>query len=73
MNMPEPVPLPTSTELPSDAKCQEASILSRNFYIGCYKPATHIVETDGQFWPMCRGCAWHNVKNRRAILHYGEL
>jgi len=49
-----------------DARCQEASILSRGTYIACSAPATTIVyhEKDGRGYFMCDPCADHNIRNR---------
>jgi len=49
--------------------CEEASPMSRDYYIPCNAPATTMIA-----WPsrnegpyrMCESCAWHNVKNRGA-------
>lgn len=61
--MPEP-------KMPLEAKdgcCQEAALTSREFYIPCNQPATHIVRWIGRREPairMCEMCTFHNVKNR---------
>lgn len=47
--------------------CEEASILSHNFYIPCNAPAARLVKTrDPKPYRMCAACADHNVKNRGA-------
>jgi len=52
--------------IPDDAKCQEASILSRESYIPCGAKATTIVyhEKDRRGYFMCDPCADHNIRNR---------
>lgn len=50
-----------------DGCCEEASLLSRQFYIPCNKPARYIVRNrDPQPYRMCEICADHNVRNRGA-------
>lgn len=47
--------------------CEEASILSRGFYIPCNRPAVNIVRWKGRTdrpIRMCFGCSDHNVRNR---------
>ena len=53
--------------------CEEASTMSRRFYIPCNQPATRMVQfrggaTAGGEGPyrMCDSCSWHNVRNRGA-------
>ena len=55
-----------SSPLPSDVRCQEASILSRETYIPCNAPAVAIVhhDRDGRSYYMCHPCADHNIRNR---------
>ncbi len=50
--------------------CQEASILSRQTKIDCGAPAVAIIwhNKDRRGYPMCEGCAAHNVKNRGGVL-----
>jgi hypothetical protein len=49
-----------------DARCQEASILSRATYIPCCAPAVAIVyhDRDRRGYYMCLPCADHNIRNR---------
>jgi hypothetical protein len=49
--------------------CQEASMFSKETYIPCGQPAIAIIwhNKDKRAYPMCLGCADHNVKNRRGI------
>lgn len=47
--------------------CEEASTLSREFYIPCNAPAVAIVGWKGRNEKpirMCEACEWHNIKNR---------
>jgi len=47
--------------------CEEASLLSRNYYIPCNRPAVCIVGWKGRSDTpirMCEMCTDHNVKNR---------
>lgn len=47
--------------------CEEASILSNEFYIPCNVPAVQIVGWKGRRDKpirMCEACARHNTKNR---------
>jgi hypothetical protein len=51
----------------SGLKCEEASVLSREFFIPCGAAAAAVVwhRNDGKnTYLMCAMCAWHNVKNR---------
>lgn len=54
---------------PPGAHCEEASPLSRQFYIACGKRAEFIVRFprsgEGPY-AMCAPCADHNVRNRHA-------
>jgi hypothetical protein len=61
-------PVDESLRIPEGAKCQEASILSHNFYIPCGAPAVAIVrhDKDRRSYYMCAPCADHNVRNRGA-------
>jgi len=55
--------------IPEDARCQEASIFSRESYIPCFAPAVTIVDNgDSRPYYMCLLCASHNVRNRGAKL-----
>lgn len=49
--------------------CREASIHSVMMYIACGQPATRFIlsERGAKVYPMCPGCASHNVKNRGAV------
>jgi KTSC domain len=49
--------------------CEEASPLSKEFYIACGKPAVAQVyhKRDNTTLAMCAGCADHNVRNRGAM------
>lgn len=51
-------------------KCEEASTLSREFFIPCAKPAQSLIwhERDRKAYMMCHPCASHNVVNRGARL-----
>ena len=66
--------IPARVEVPrldmSKMLCQEASHLSVNRYIACAQPATKLVlsERGRRLYPMCEGCADHNIRNRRAKL-----
>lgn len=46
--------------------CEEASIHSRETYIPCAAPAVKFVlsERGKVVYPMCAGCASHNIRNR---------
>jgi hypothetical protein len=56
----------TDLSIPEDAKCQEASYLSRESYIPCGAPAVAIIVHGGERpYYMCGPCANHNVRNRR--------
>lgn len=46
--------------------CEEASVLSKDHYIPCNKPAVQLVfhERDDRTYRMCEACAWHNIQNR---------
>lgn len=59
-------PVNEAEPIPSEAKCQEASIYSRDTYIPCGEVAVAIVrhENDRRSYYMCAACADHNVKNR---------
>lgn len=58
--------------IPEDAKCEEASPLSRGTYIPCGAKAVAIVEHRGEKrYFMCLGCANHNVRNRGGKLIAG--
>jgi len=48
-------------------RCEEASTLSREFYVPCNAPATLLVKNrDPRPYRMCAACADHNVHNRGA-------
>jgi hypothetical protein len=66
----EPIPPVKSGPIPPDAKCQEASIHSREFYIPCSSPAVAVVrhEKDRRAYYMCHPCADHNIRNRGGVL-----
>lgn len=59
-------PCDEKAPIPADARCQEASIFSRESYVPCSKPAVAIVrhEKDQRAYYMCAPCADHNVRNR---------
>lgn len=61
-----PGPCDENAPLPADARCQEASILSVNWYVPCGKVACAIVrhKKDGRAYYMCGACADHNIRNR---------
>ena len=48
--------------------CEEASMLSHQFYIPCNRPAVRMIKNKDPQSPyrMCEMCADHNVKNRGA-------
>ena len=48
--------------------CEEASPLSRAFFIPCGRPASRRVhhDRDNKTYSMCAGCADHNIRNRGA-------
>lgn len=55
--------------------CEEASMLSHQFYIPCNAPASYIVaflDAKGEVregpYRMCEPCMDHNTRNRRATL-----
>lgn len=59
--------VPTDLSIPFGARCQEASVFSRESYIPCGAPAVAIVDNgDSRPYYMCEGCADHNVRNRGA-------
>lgn len=47
--------------------CEEASVLSRQYYIPCNRPATRLIKLR-ELKParMCEMCADHNIRNRGA-------
>jgi hypothetical protein len=57
-------------EGPNRQLCQEASSLSTSTYLPCGEPATQLVlsEHGSRLYPMCAGCADHNIRNRGAVL-----
>jgi hypothetical protein len=59
-------PVDESLPIPPDARCQEASMYSRGFYIPCGQPAVAVVrhDKDRRSYYMCAPCADHNVRNR---------
>lgn len=59
------------TVIPIDAKCQEASIFSREKYIPCYAPATYVMhsEKDGRHYYMCERCALTNTRRGMTVVH----
>jgi hypothetical protein len=67
-NLFEPIPPVKPGRIPKDARCQEASVFSREKYIPCGAPATTVVshDRDGREYYMCLPCAGHNVRNRGA-------
>jgi hypothetical protein len=66
-------PINADNTLPAGARCQEASHLSRQSYIACRAPATHVIwhDKDRRGYYMCDACADHNVRNRggRDVTH----
>lgn len=44
--------------------CEEASSMSRDFYIPCNAPASKVLscDRDGRDYRMCEPCAWHNLR-----------
>lgn len=51
------------------AKCEEASMQSKQTYIACGAPAVALVNNgDRHAYLMCFGCADHNEKNRHATI-----
>ncbi len=63
-------PCDLKAPIPKDARCQEASILSRETYFPCGAPAVAIVYHDREKrgYYMCLPCADHNIRNRDAKL-----
>lgn len=53
----------------AEGRCEEASLMSREFYIPCNQPATTFVyhSRDKRSYRMCDACAWHNIKNREGV------
>lgn len=49
--------------------CEEASILSTNFYVPCGKPTVKSVyhRRDNKSYAMCVVCADHNIRNRGGL------
>jgi hypothetical protein len=49
-----------------DHCCEEASPMSRDFYIPCNQPAARLVylKVDRATYRMCEACADHNIRNR---------
>lgn len=70
MSIFEPIPLVAADlSIPEYARCQEASIFSRESYIPCGAPASTIVDNgDSRPYYMCDACANHNIHNRRGKL-----
>lgn len=54
-------------------KCEEASLLSKETYLPCGQPATHVIyhRRDKRAYLMCMPCAWHNAHNRGGQLVAG--
>jgi hypothetical protein len=65
-------PIGSLDSIPDGARCQEASVLSKEKYIPCFAPAVAIVFSpkDRRAYWMCPGCASHNLSNRGALLVY---
>lgn len=65
-SIPGPGPCDESRPIPSFARCQEASRLSRMTYIACNQPAVAVVhhDRDKRGYYMCAGCTDHNLRNR---------
>lgn len=59
-----------SLVIPTNARCEEASPLSKESYVPCLSPADALVrhERDGRDYYMCAPCASHNTRNRGAKL-----
>jgi|SRR5579872_531916 len=59
-------PPPSDNTFRGGARCQEASVLSREHYFPCSVPAVAIVyhAKDRRAYYMCGPCASHNVCNR---------
>ena len=64
-----------AVEIPSGAKCEEASFLSKETYIPCARPAVAAVlhSKDNRYYFMCGACADHNVRNRGGVLVGGAI
>jgi len=54
--------------------CQEASTLSGDRYIACGVQSEALIwhERDKRVYPMCKACAWHNLRNRGGRLLAGD-
>lgn len=67
--------VPSPTEVPEDALCQEASSISVKRYVPCCSPATALVfhRKDNRSYWMCPPCADHNIRNRGGILVAGSF
>jgi hypothetical protein len=63
-------PVSEDGHIPRGARCQEASILSRENYIPCGARAVAIVyhHRDLRGYYMCLPCADHNCRNRDGVL-----
>lgn len=58
-------------DIPGGQRCQEASPMSGHRYFACGRPAVTIIENgDERPYYMCRGCAFHNLRNRGASIIY---
>lgn len=64
------ITVPTDlTQVPDDARCQEASTFSMTDYIACARPAVAIIQHNGRSegpYYMCGPCAHHNIRHRDA-------
>jgi len=65
-------PVQNENEVPEGARCQEASIFSKEKYIPCSAPAEAVVHhpSEGRSYYMCWPCADHNVRHRGAQLKH---
>ena len=69
MGLFDKIPPVVNGPIPKDARCQEASIFSRESYIPCGAPAVAVIRHKRERdYYMCLGCADHNLRNRGATL-----
>ena len=54
----------------ANCKCEEASLLSRDAYIPCGAPATHLLWSakDKRAYCMCSMCADHNIRRDMIVV-----
>lgn len=68
----ETVTLEFLADLVRSQTCEETyGVLSSGVYLRCGKQAVAVIKNrDPRAYFMCTHCAWHNVKNRGAILWF---